>query len=380
MMNAIWSLLILTGLQWHGYLAGYYSFSEAQRSLWSTWVGAADLGATYEAGGSRVAVTLHYFDLVPGALETWRFAPYFSEAYLELPLSPGVRLRLGRQIFDFDRGVLLHDYYSGEDALRLVAEAGGNRADLFLIRVRETEGKDSDLLGGRIQAGHAVLYGALGTWRDYPAAPLWLGGILTPNFPGLDLRLELCQLADTGGRRVLATVELDFSEGPIRMGLGHFLLPDNWQAPLGYAYIHDDFYNGWGSGFGEAIPWALLSTTNFASLVTDLPRSAHSIFFLNPHNLRVTNLNLQWTPSEHLSLRFDVFLHRLYAPFLAEDGGPPRKEIGREWTLVLHRTVAEGAILGFAGGVLFPGEVLKASDGIEEPVMVARLWVERFFP
>jgi hypothetical protein len=371
-MNAIFSLLALSTIlgldvNWSGNVGGFIVQSKLGDKSDNYSVQSAEIGVSLLPGErSETSVKLLFFDLLPGSVYYNEVTPFLSEAYVSFPLYSGspLSLKLGRQRFTYGDGLLLFDYWIGEDAVKVSFTCKSFELEGFYIRVLEnfvsgyrfrTDSieRDRDIAGifGEYDGEAVTLQGMVLKGKGYDSEPTWFETRGVYGKGKLRIKADGAILIREEDQQFAFALNAQRSFNTITLGIGYYHFSENWFNPLGYAYVHDEFYNGWGAGFGEVIPWAILPWSPKGYDISDLALDPGAIFWVNPHNISVLNINLSKNFGRRLTLRIDSFLHRVVQS--------PKKRLGRELTLNLYYLAPGNIDFGLSLGLFKPGDFFE---------------------
>jgi len=376
----------LSGLQfnWSGNVGGFIVQSKFSDIKDNFSVQSAEIGVSlFPDERTETSVKLLFFDLLPGSFYYTEVTPFLSEAFVSFPLYAGspFSLKLGRQRFTYGDGLLLFDYWIGEDALRLNFDVEEMSIEGFYLRVLEdfvtgyrfetdSIDKDRDIVGifGNYEREAMTSEGLFIRGIGYSNEPVWLESRWIFENSEIRIKTDGALLLEREEKEQFAyalTAQRTFNT--TILGIGYFYFSSKWFNPLGYAYVHDDFYNGWGAGFGEVIPWAILPWSTKGYEISDLALDPGAIFWVNPHNLSVLNINLTKNLGEKLTLRIDAFLHRIT--------GSSKEKFGKELTLNLNYLAPGDIDVGLSIGVFKPGDIFDEKFDAK----VIKLWFLKNF-
>ena len=392
MRDKMKKLLILTvssyllgfDVNWSGNVGGFIVQSKFSGQSDNFSVQSAEIGLSLILiERSETSLKLLFFDLLPGSVYYNEVTPFLSEAFVSFPVYPNSPLsfKLGRQRFTYGDGLLLFDYWIGEDALKLIFEKENLGIEGFYIRVVEnfvtgyrydtdSVGKDQDIIGfyGNYDRRNISYEGFLIKGVGYINEPLWFETRLIFENPELRVKANgVLLLEETEENQFAFALTARRNFNTTSLGIGYFYFSSKWFNPLGYAYVHDDFYNGWGAGFGEVIPWAILPWSSKGNVISDLVTDPGAIFWINPHNLSVLNINIAKNFGEKISFRMDAFLYKLIE---AE-----KRKFGKELTFNLNYLAPGDVDFGLSLGLFKPGDYFEK----EFDAMVVKIWFLKNF-
>ncbi len=366
-MSGLWLWLVLGTFTLEGYTGFHLARGGWHGTAWQTPVGLASLGIRGRVCPyGTVSLRFLFFDLLRGSRHTPTYAPYLQEAALSLQWGTTGTLTLGHQLLSYRDGFFLTDIGDGMDALRLswhpTSEA---RVDLFYVLQGNRAFGDrptGDFLGLYWRHSMLDLYAAL---RTDGTGLLWLGARAQAPFRHLNLVAEAVGLRNGTRWYPAAQAYLRWHHSRGTLGAGAYYLHRRWQKPVAYPSVMDNFYNGW-TAFGEALNWVVLPL-ELAPLVSSASAGdPYAVYWPDPHNLWVLNLNHQQALGNLFSFRLDLFGYGL-----AEDPETQKTLVflGPEaaGTLTLQ---CQGFTLGLSGGVFWP----HAGLSTRKPAWNLRIW------